>query len=300
MASQVIVRLRGGLGNQLFQYAKGLSLSYRHRAELTFDFRDLTRGYRDELGLNQSELSALGLHATKAPHLVTFLSRILELHGRYPRLSKLLKRLVSNRLLRFEMEDSFRFSGREEAKAKYLYVEGYWQSPQHFWDVEVALRSAVQAKQPEDESFLRLQEQIRDSLSMCVHVRRGDYLRSPHKEFHGVLAQEYYEKATRYLEGKYLIEKIFIFSDDPDWCSDNLQLARDQVIVSGRTGPSSAATELLLMSYASYFIISNSTFSWWAAWLSNSPADHVVAPLSWFVDQQIDTRDLFPPGWIRI
>jgi hypothetical protein len=94
--------------------------------------------------------------------------------------------------------------------------------------------------------------------------------------------------------------RVFIFSDDVDWCRQNLHLAADQTIVEHRFAGERFSQYLSLMSHCKHFIIPNSSFAWWAAWLSNNPRKVVIAPRKWFADPRIDTKDILPTGWVAI
>lgn len=294
----VIVRLQGGLGNQLFQYARGVSLNSDRQADLYFDYRVLDEDLSLGGGNRRKALAELGLFAPEAPPGMMLASRALMFVERFPRASSLLRRLLTNRLFGFATERRFSYSAGQTSSTKILFVEGYWQSPKYFVGVEDTIRAAVLNSAPDDEHFRQLQRRISGTRSACVHVRRGDYLRHPQIDFHGVLPPEYYVRAANYLKQNFAVDVFFIFSDDPKWCEENLRLSENQVIIANEDYRTTAGNDLKLMACGTYFIIANSSFSWWGAWLANVPHGRVVAPARWFMNPDIDTSDLLPSGWV--
>ena len=129
-----------------------------------------------------------------------------------------------------------------------------------------------------------------------VHVRHGDYLTSPHLEWHGVLSENYYEEAVFRLYGKNYDEIIFlIFSDDLDWCRENFHFAK-QLVVEGEED----IIDLFMGARCNDHIIANSSFSWWQSYLGNR-SGRTVAPKKWFGEKTpLDTRDLYLKEWIKI
>lgn len=150
------------------------------------------------------------------------------------------------------------------------------------------------------------QPQLLDSLqvinsttqSVCIHIRRGDYVENPHtNQVHGILPVEYYAKAIQMIRDSLNSPSFFIFSDDPKWL-------REQAIFKGMNIISNTKNkdweEMYLMSQCSHHIIANSSFSWWGAWLAENPDQIVIAPKKWFNDESFERTDKIPDDWIRI
>lgn len=295
--SSVVVRLQGGLGNQLFQYARGLALANESQSNLFFDYRLLYQDLSKEGRHRREALKELGLSAQEAPGRFLFASRAFNFLESFPRVASLSKRILTNHFFGFEIERRFSYSAGPPINTRLLYVEGYWQSPKYFGGMEEEIRSAILQSKTGGEKFRRLHRQISEKHSACVHVRRGDYLRHPHVNFHGVLDAQYYERGASYLKQNFDIDTFYIFSDDPNWCEKNLKLSEKQVIIANEDYPVTAGNDLRLLAAGKYFIISNSSFSWWGAWLANASRGRVVAPARWFINADIITTDLFPAGW---
>jgi hypothetical protein len=133
--------------------------------------------------------------------------------------------------------------------------------------------------------------------SVCVFVRRAEYLKLP---LHGVMGAEYFRAAADVVRQRVRAPVFHVFSDDLDWCRDALPwMAPGTLVTHDLAGPK-YGTYLQLMAACRHFIIANSTFGWWAAWLGGEPGATVVAPSRWFADATIATQDLIPSTWMRL
>jgi glycosyl transferase family 11 len=167
-------------------------------------------------------------------------------------------------------------------------IQGYFQSEKYFTGIEadlVALRPRVTNNALLENIFNTFQP-------VAVHVRRGDYLREPHKSFHGNLGLDYYREAMRYVSNRVRRAKFFIFSDDPQWCRDRFDTC---TIVE----PTEEASDIHSISLCKHSIIANSSFSWWGAYLGKKDRV-VVAPKNWFQSMEEDARDVVPERWTKI
>lgn len=177
--------------------------------------------------------------------------------------------------------------------SKSNYASGFWQSEKYFKAFENNIRRDLSVVSPLLGDAGKYTGSINDSESVSIHVRRGDYVNN---SFHPLCTIDYYVKATEVITQNVENPVFFIFSDDPDWVTDNLPLKWPYQIVKGNTG----VTDLYLMSRCKHNIIANSSFSWWGAWLNDNGGKVVVAPQKWFGDPQINTDDLIPEGWIKL
>ena len=140
-------------------------------------------------------------------------------------------------------------------------------------------------------------EQIRASQSVCVHIRRGDYVSNVKAALiHGTCSIEYYQRASASLATTLLSPHCYVFSDDPNWVRNSFRLTFPTTVVDVNTGMD-ASWDLFLMSQCKHFVIANSTFSWWAAWLGDEVNKRVIAPRNWFHDDSKNTKDLLPAEW---
>jgi hypothetical protein len=132
-------------------------------------------------------------------------------------------------------------------------------------------------------------------------VRRADYVTNPvMNRCHGVCSLDYYERGLAKLRSLGVTGKIFVFSDDEDWCRENFRDASQFEIVGNEHAGPRASTHFWLMTLCQHFLIANSSFSWWAAWLSDNPRKIVVRPSQWLQVQELKDVDICPPGWIKV
>lgn len=257
----MIVRYMGGLGNQLFQYAFGKAYATKYGIKVKYDsfsyVRDKKRVY---------ELEAFNISNTSKVNVVKQLI--------YNILFYLKKRTVN--LFVYEMKE---FEYHEPKSTDYdKYFVGHWQNEKYFESVKKELSEEFTLKiiSPNINDIYKL---ISDnSQSVAIHVRRGDYV-----GLHGYILQQmdYYKRAIEIAKQKLSNPKFYIFSDDIEWCKLYFDKSADNIhFVEGN----STAEDFMLMRACHGFIISNSTYSWWPAYLSESELK--IAPLRWFVDEQ--------------
>ena len=288
----IITRLTGGLGNQMFQYAFGRELSERHNTELKLD----VESYGPEANQMPPRTYDLGIFNVRE----TFASAE-EIRQLATRVSHDISDRILNRLLGVKAshirEPHFHFSETAYRSSDNVYLSGYWQTERYFRDVEPKLRSEFTFRDPMSENAVPIYDEITASNSVCVHVRRTDFLVNPLNGFYEV---DYYRKAEELIRERVSNPAYFVFSDDMDWCEANLAFDGPTQFVSQDFGPLKFRDDLRLMSACKHFVVANSSFSWWAAWLNPDPAKTVIAPKAWFADRSLDTRDLIPEDWIRI
>jgi hypothetical protein len=292
----IIVELLGGFGNQMFQYALGRCLSIRKNTELELDINSLLNSlggcaYR-RYALNVFNINAEIVNGAKLKHI----KRLKK--------SKLYRKLYrfcpySKKILIREQE-SFKYDPNIFKCSKNVYLEGYWQSEKYFIDIEDVIRKEFTICLPQGQENLLLSHEIDNNNSVCVHVRRGDYVTDKNTNvYHGVCSMEYYHKAIELLLDNGIVNPyFFVFSDDPNWVRENLKLKYPIKIVD--INLDKPYEDLRLMSRCKHFVIANSSFSWWGAWLSPNSDKIVIAPKQWITDETRDVDDLFPKGWIRI
>lgn len=298
MRNAVTVSLCGGLGNQLFQYAAARAVALRCNADLVLDLAwfdevlsspNVTpRNYAlAPFGLPVHLERASFLMGTKTSHLMRVFHRIgnrlgLDLGG---------KRFV---------EESFRFDKRVLSLQAPVWLTGYWQSPHYFSDVAPQIREEIGVFRGLTDSCVDLLQKMRAVDSICIHIRRGDYVTNKEaSSFHGLCSLDYYRNAVDRVSSGLNVPYGFVFSDDPVWAKENLNLECEFTVVDVN-GVDEPHLDLWLMSACKHFVIANSSLSWWGAWLSSSPGKRVIAPARWFSNSTMDTSDLFPSDWVRV
>jgi hypothetical protein len=296
----ITIQLNGRLGNQMFQYAAAMALADRWRTEVKFDLSLLaTSG-------NRYELSCFGI----APIAAT--TKDLPLRQReasftlLKRGKSLLERLfppVRKTVLLERTPFSFQEDFLEHSSSCYL--SGYFQNELYFKGIEDKIRHLFTLKVQISEPTRTLMLKLKHFGGISVHVRRGDYVHNrQYNEFFGVCATEFYVNACEAARSLIKAPLWVFLSDDTSWVRSSLLpiLLQKKLIVNYAvvdwTGSELAFEDLCLMSSAQHHIISNSTFSWWGAWLNSHAKKKVFAPRRWL--QAADAAAILPPEWTRI
>jgi len=268
----VVTRIQGGLGNQLFCYAAARRLALASDATLVID--DVTgfargRQYRRQYALNRFHIASR--KATPAERLEPFercrrgIAKWLSRRKPFAERRYLEQEGIDfdERLLTLNVEGT-------------LYLDGLWQSEGYFKDVEQTIRDDLRIIPPTDALNQRMAEEICDSNAVALHVRWFD---APGSTATYNVSADYYWRAIALIEGKVESPRYFLFSDDPDAARARLGLPEGRVtFVSHNRGDENGYADLWLMSKCRHFIIANSTFSWWGAWLGGGPGKVVVTP----------------------
>lgn len=285
--AKVIARIKGGLGNQLFCYAAARRLALANNAELVID--DVTGFARDIQYRRKYMLDKFSITARKATP-----AERLEPFERYRRgLAMLLSRRKPFEKRPYLEQEGLNFDRRLlDLKVNgSLYLDGYWHSEDYFKDVEARLREDLRMTPPQDEQNRKLGAEIASGPSVALHVRSFSAGDSS-----ATLAAEYYKRALEYTEAKLGQPRYFLFSEEPEAAMARLALPEGRVTaVSHNKGDEAACADLWLMSLCKHFVIANSTFSWWGAWLSGAPGKIVVAPKKGFANE-----DILPERWVKI
>ena len=302
MAGKVLVEVMGGLGNQLFQYAAGLELASANKHDLIVDTRRLDIIGHSKPGTKRKlALLDLGMEIQFASKRDLFLGDFVKILSSrriiaaFPGVLTILEALG----LRAFKERHFDYEPFHGSVGQFTVMTGYFQSERYFPNVPSTLRNEISSSAKLSHRLRTLIDEIAPSSAICVHVRRGDYLGS---RLHGTLSKSYYERGVQELESKCGIQPIYIFSDDISWCKANLSFReRDVRFVDEHLAGPQDTHHLLLMASFRNFVIANSSFSWWGAWLSGREDKNVVAPETWFMGAPgMKTPDLVPETWIRI
>lgn len=292
---KIIARIKGGLGNQLFCYAAARRLALANNAELVID--DVTGFARDRRYRRKYALNHFHIPVRKATP-----SERLEPFERQRRgFMKWLSRRRPFAERRYVEQEGIDFDERFLAlKVKgVLYLDGLWQSEGYFKDVEQTIREDLRIIAPIDALNQRMAEEIHNSPSVALHVRWFD---APGSTLTHNVSADYYQRAICLMERKIESPRYFVFSDDPEAANATIILPDGRVtFVSHNRGDGNGYADLWLMSLCRHIITTNSTFSWWGAWLAAQKPQIVIAPgiklngvTAWGFKGQI------PAGWIKL
>jgi virulence-associated protein VapD len=292
----IIIRLQGGLGNQMFQYAFGLSLSKKLNTSLYFDvsfFKQSDNGLtprRYELDLFKSSVNIAG-------------DKLINKFLRPNFIQKAIKKTGINKSTIYR-ESSLRFTNEVFEVKPPAYFVGFWQSEKYFNAVEDLIRNSFTPKPVLNQQSQKIADILtQQPNAVSIHVRRGDYVNSKAtNELHGVCSVNYYQNAIALIKEQIKDARFYLFSDDSEWVDEHLLPVIDNATLVQHNHDTDSWQDMALMSKCKHHIIANSSFSWWGAWLNPSKEKIVIAPATWFSTETdyLDTQDLFPKSWIRI
>lgn len=288
----IVMRLKGGLGNQLFQYALGRHLSIIKNTPLHLD----TSSYKTDT-LREYRLDSFQINARHSDKIAFFSTE-----GRARHLNKIIQgiRGIFFKPYQIIKEKNFSFDPTILDCSEDAYLDGFWQSEKYFSSIAQIIREDLRLKTAIQGPLQEIAEQIQTTNSVSLHVRRGDYVLNPTTTaYHGVCGTEWYESAVKIIDEKVNQPTYFIFSDDYAWAKENLQFQSPAVfIIPSPEGQE--CNDMHLMSLCKHNIIANSSFSWWGAWLNTNPEKIVIAPKNWFIAGPQNTQDLIPDSWLRV
>ncbi|MBO7294763.1 MAG: alpha-1,2-fucosyltransferase [Bacteroidaceae bacterium] len=276
-----LIKMIGGLGNQMFIYAFYLQMRKRFPGT-RIDLSDM-RHYHAHNGYE--------------------LDRVFGISDREFCIAKPLKKVLEFLFFKVILERKQNLETMEAFTKSYaypfLYFKGFYQSERFFKDVEGEVRQAfafdLNKANAESQTLAR---QIQENPhAVSLHVRRGDYMEPKfYKRYGTVCSQAYFQRAVEMMLAQVPQAHFYIFSDDVEWVQQNLRLPRATVVSCNRGADS--WQDMMLMSLCRHNIICNSTFSWWGAWLNANPEKRVIAPSRWLAD--VDMPYIIPETWIKV
>jgi len=282
----IIVNIKGGLGNQMFQYAFARALSLRKKAPFKLDISSYPK----------QDLRSYTLSNFNIEEHIASPQEVRQYKYPYGALSKAWRFFSTKILRRFHIG----FEPQLLHGSTGAYYDGYFQSEDYFIDFEETIRSDFTPSKPLPLLVSNLISRIQsDSASVSLHIRRGDYVTNASaNSHHGLPTIEYYQAAADYLSDHISKDiKIYVFSDDIDWAKENLSLGYPTQFVS--SPDIKDYEELFIMAACKHNIIANSSFSWWAAWLNPNQQKMVIAPSRWLAGKP-DPYKTVPSTWIRL
>lgn len=275
-----LIKMAGGLGNQMFIYAMYLSMHKRFGESVRIDISDI-----------------LHLH----PHNGYELHDVFCLPPCEFRANRLLKKVLEGtfRIILERHQHGSMKAYREPIYWPWIYYKGFYQNERYFADVEQEVRQAFtfSAKKANHQSHLLMERLQADPYAVSIHVRRGDYVSPQYWQNMGQYTSKiYFLNALERMRALVPQAHFYVFSDDLLWVRQNLPLS-DATFVDWNMGKDSWQ-DMMLMSACHHHIISNSTFSWWGAWLNPRTDKVVLAPQQW--DSSHMASEIVPPSWITI
>ena len=289
----VTIKLLGGLGNQMFQYAAALALAKKKKANLFLDISefDSYKAWPYLLGsLNVPQ--NIAPKATDKNFSTNLLYKILYKFG----FSKPVSDCGYS-------EPHYHFDPAFFDSKPPVVLSGYFQSEHYFSEIRKDLLQDFSLKEPMSDLSQSYMNIIKNTeIPVSLHVRRGDYVSNQAAlKTHGLATAEYYRHAVNIFDNLYENVTYFIFSDDLDYVEQNFDFCKNRVLVRGASDR--PYEDMWLMASCHHNIIANSSFSWWGAWLNEHEDKRVIAPRNWFSRTEMlnkNVMDVCPDGWILL
>ncbi len=273
MDNPIVVKLYGGLGNQLFQYAAGKYLSNKFKERLLLDiswFAYNKYSTRRKLDILEYPINFSESYTSSS---IIFYSKLL---------LKKIKKIKTN---------TSKYNLDLYTSPKHIVLDGYWQDINIVNSIRKELLNEIRYPgKIKSKFYKKVKQSIDHSSSVSLHVRRGDLTL---KES-ATLSCNYYTEAIKIIQRIFPNPKFYIFSDDLNWCKENLNINHELFFVNS----GSPTMDIDLMSKCKANILANSTFSWWGAWLNQNDNKKIIAPKEWF--QRDVNRNLIDNDWILI
>lgn len=292
---EIIIKLQGGLGNQMFQWAFGKAFEIKTGQKVYFDDYE----YNTKHHFRTFELDKFNLNIS-----------IKNPVRKNQRFKKILRELIPKRALKDKIDiepvlvvpnhiiQKTYFSYEENLFniTPPAYIEGFFANENYFADIADEIKNNFKLKLPLNKGNLNILDKIKNSESVSLHIRRSDYLSSTNT--FECCPVDYYKKALETIVQKNGVKNLvlFIFSDDHDWVKENIKFDYETNYVNINDWDG-AVFDLELMKNCKHNIIANSTFSWWGAWLNENPDKIVIAPKPW------NNKSLYgpvPDYWVNI
>lgn len=284
----IIIRIKAGLGNQMFQYAFGKALSLERKEHLFLDISS----FQNQPAGDAKRAFVLDKFTIQADVLDEATTR------KYNSKLCLFLRKIGHRLRRRSAYTYY----PNFLNSTSTYFEGYWINQNYFIKYRDEIINSFKLKNNLTNSSKKILDEINkckenEETSVSISIRRGDFVSNPNSAFNGILGVPHYQKAIDFLQKESGLKNfhVFVFSDDIEWAKENLILPCTLSFVSHPNIPD--YEELILISKCSHNIIANSTFSWWGAWLNQNEKKIVVAPAQWLKESSAKELDLLPPEW---
>lgn len=285
------MRIKGGLGNQLFQYAAAYALSKRLGQEFAFDPYFTTnmtlRGYKiPQLCISCDKI----VSAEQLPSKVQILKNACV--NKACRIFNMAKHRCGDYLYWLETKDEWQ-ADFFTIESENLYVDGYFQSEDYFKKYRAELLDQFRPNYEPEEEYLKVLDEIKKCTAVAVHVRRTDFKKDNCK-FHYLLDEDYYKKAIIEMKNRVENPVFFWFSDDMKWVKEHIGKEDDFRYVNIKTTHGDI-DDMMLMKNCSHIITANSTFSWWAAWLNeHENAIRIVPKKPYGMERMI------PKKWVQL
>lgn len=287
----IIVKIYGGMANQLFQYAAGYALSMHHATVLKIDksyFQEKNNDTKRSFALDKFNIDYAVASQKEIDNVFKFRTIDYAWNKCLP---------ISKKRFYGEKKPGF-YEGFFDLP-DHVYLRGYFQSDKYFIDCQKSLLEQYQMKTNGLEPILPFAATLKNSNSVAIHIRLGDYLNPTLSSIMAPFDITYYQRAIDHFQQHIIHPTFYVFSDQIQLAKDLLKIDAEFVFVDEQIS-SNSEENFYLMQSCQHQIIANSTFSWWAAYLNKHVHKTVVAPQKWYKDHFGDATNLYPSNWVVI
>lgn len=284
--------LKGGLGNQMFQYSVGKSLALKYDTQLFLDisFLKLRIPFKNVTPLRDFTYRDYALDIFGIEDIVgtAFNNDALDKFVSYPLTHYYHK--VFDRNYFQEGADPYLFRPEILERGPNTTIEGFWNNHKYFKKFEKVIKDIFNPDKLIDDKFNKFEQEIKNKTNpVAIHIRRGDYLRKKQSSTY-VTLEKYYKKAIDYMRKRVESPFFYIFSQtDHTWIRSYLGLDKDEfMVVDNSLSGYKNRSHFRFMTLCEHNIISNSTFSWWAAYLNEHKDKVVITPRRWMHKYEFD------------
>lgn len=286
-----IVKLKGGLGNQMFQYAYAKLLECMNKEDVRLDFSAFSGLENDMVRVPRIAKFRLSLSTASQEELKSVLK--LRHSGNSQSFKYRVEILVESKINRNYFFEPSRAYIPPEKIQDYSYYDGYWQSWRYVEQVKDILAEEFVPNYELSENTKAAKNVMENQEAVFVGVRKGDF--SEEKDHYGSFDSTYYQKAMAQVEVHVENPIYYVFSNDIAWCKENIDWGKRKIIYREKAQQTNDFEELILMSSCKHAIIVNSSYHWWGAQLIKNPDKKICCPGKWFFDDK--PIDIIPPGW---
>lgn len=313
----IYLEMAGRLGNQLFRYAFARKIQELTGEELYIDFKRVYEKGQKENGWTNSlkmfKTKPYKEVVNKKKEIFYKNSTIMQktVYFLYKMGNQILKKNKNN-LIKYQLKMQpllnrynlyflelgyYNYNFKYLDKQKVKYICGCFECENYFLDIKDNILKEFEPIKPKEEKNIALYEKIEKTNSICMSIRRGDFISNEkNRKMYDICNLQYYSKSIDIMKKKLKNPVLFVFSDDIKWAKENIKFKGIDIFFED--GNDTVDEKLRLMYSCKHFIISNSTFSWWAQFLSRNPDKIVISPNKWYKNG-LDS-DLINKNWIKI
>lgn len=306
----IVIMLQGRLGNQLFQYsfARNLQQKFYREEQIVINKENLKKSGSKEEGWVDSlvDFNVINYKYTKKEEINYLQKIILYLYLIFRRIIRTILRMgLDSKEIDVFFSRFLNYFGIycintgycefKKSKFKNKIIIGCFECSKYFDENRNLILKEFTPKYPLIDTNKELYKVIRETESVCITIRRGDFLKEEFKKAHYICTEDYFYKGIEIIKEKVKNPVYIFFSDDINWVKENIHIDGEVYYESGNDP---VWEKLRLMSKCKHFVISNSTFSWWAQYLSQNDDKIVIAPSKW--NNEIRNKDIYQDNWTII